>query len=113
MERDSPAAGAAEKTEPASSSRKNATEEAGEINSHMSRDATCATAEVAKARKNPKTQNSGDTTDDQWVEYSSVYSAECSCLLRDNLGPLRVNEVLNSFDNTGNVSGVVLGQMGN
>ncbi|XP_056903560.1 calmodulin-lysine N-methyltransferase isoform X2 [Takifugu flavidus] len=54
-------------------------------------------------RKNPKTQNSGDTTDDQWVEYSSVYSAECSCLLRDNLGPLRVNEVLNSFDNTGNV----------
>lgn len=50
MERDSPAAGAAEKTEPASSSRKNATEEAGEINSHMSRDATCATAEVAKAR---------------------------------------------------------------
>uniref|UniRef100_A0A3P9KTT1 Calmodulin-lysine N-methyltransferase n=1 Tax=Oryzias latipes TaxID=8090 RepID=A0A3P9KTT1_ORYLA len=44
-----------------------------------------------------------DTSDAQWVEYRSVHFPEYSALLRDNLGPVRVNEVLNSFDNTGNI----------
>ncbi|AWP13736.1 putative calmodulin-lysine N-methyltransferase-like, partial [Scophthalmus maximus] len=55
------------------------------------------------SRKRLVTQDSSYTSDDQWVEYRSVFFPEYSALLRDNLGPLRVNEVLNSFDNTGNV----------
>ncbi|XP_020776821.1 calmodulin-lysine N-methyltransferase isoform X2 [Boleophthalmus pectinirostris] len=44
-----------------------------------------------------------NTSDDQWVEYRSVSLPKYSALLRVHLGPLKVNEVLNSFDNTGNV----------
>ncbi|XP_048858707.1 calmodulin-lysine N-methyltransferase [Brienomyrus brachyistius] len=38
-----------------------------------------------------------------WVEYRSASFPQFSAFLRDSLGPIRVDEVLNSFDNTGNV----------
>ncbi|XP_066535160.1 calmodulin-lysine N-methyltransferase [Hoplias malabaricus] len=46
---------------------------------------------------------SDDPVDGQWVEYRSACFPQYSAFLRDNLGPIRVDEVLNSFDNTGNV----------
>lgn len=54
-------------------------------------------------RKRLMIHEPSNTSDDPWVEYRSVSLPKYSALLRDHLGPLRVNEVLNSFDNTGNV----------
>uniref|UniRef100_W5NHW3 Calmodulin-lysine N-methyltransferase n=1 Tax=Lepisosteus oculatus TaxID=7918 RepID=W5NHW3_LEPOC len=41
--------------------------------------------------------------DEMWFEYRSATFPQFRAFLRDNLGPIKVNEVLNSFDNTGNV----------
>ncbi|KAM8739443.1 calmodulin-lysine N-methyltransferase [Acanthopagrus schlegelii] len=62
-----------------------------------------ATFDLFSRKRLVTQEDPSDTSDDQWVEYRSVYFPEYSAFLRDNLGPLRVNEVLNSFDNTGNV----------
>ncbi|XP_030628239.1 calmodulin-lysine N-methyltransferase [Chanos chanos] len=55
------------------------------------------------SRTRVKLSDSDDPTDGQWVEYRSASFPQYSALLRDNLGPIRVDEVLSSFDNTGNV----------
>ncbi|XP_077351210.1 calmodulin-lysine N-methyltransferase [Festucalex cinctus] len=55
------------------------------------------------ARTRPASHDPADASAEQWVEYRSVFFPEHGAFLRDDLGPLRVNEVLNSFDNTGNV----------
>ncbi|KAK7902080.1 hypothetical protein WMY93_018849 [Mugilogobius chulae] len=54
-------------------------------------------------RKRLVINDTSNTSDDQWVEYQSVSLPKYRALLRVHLGPLKVNEVLNSFDNTGNV----------
>ncbi|KAJ8359694.1 hypothetical protein SKAU_G00162190 [Synaphobranchus kaupii] len=53
-----------------------------------------------------------DPSDGDWVEYRNASFPQFSALLRDNLGPIRVDEVLNSFDNTGNVSGSTAQRIG-
>ncbi|XP_072293203.1 calmodulin-lysine N-methyltransferase [Eucyclogobius newberryi] len=55
------------------------------------------------SRKRLVIHDPSNTSEDQWVEYCSVSLPKFSALLRVHLGPLKVNEVLNSFDNTGNV----------
>ncbi|KAK3573984.1 hypothetical protein QTP86_034380 [Hemibagrus guttatus] len=46
---------------------------------------------------------SDDPSDGRWIEYRSSCFPQYSALIRDNQGPIKMEEVLNSFDNTGNV----------
>ncbi|KAK1791519.1 hypothetical protein P4O66_013516 [Electrophorus voltai] len=55
------------------------------------------------SRTEVPSSESDEPLDGQWVEYRSGCFPQYSAFLRDDLGPLRVDEVLNSFDNTGNV----------
>ncbi|KAL4641197.1 calmodulin-lysine N-methyltransferase [Arapaima gigas] len=45
----------------------------------------------------------GNPSNGKWVEYRSASFPQFRAFLRDNLGPIKVGEVLSSFDNTGNV----------
>ncbi|XP_018621592.1 calmodulin-lysine N-methyltransferase [Scleropages formosus] len=45
----------------------------------------------------------GDPSNGKWVEYRSASFPQFGAFLRDSLGPIKVDEVLSSFDNTGNV----------
>uniref|UniRef100_A0A671RY21 Uncharacterized protein n=1 Tax=Sinocyclocheilus anshuiensis TaxID=1608454 RepID=A0A671RY21_9TELE len=81
-------------------------------NNHQNHDSHCGT-DVARARWALLRQVRGvyrvtptetdEPSEGQWVEYRSAIFPQYSALLRDNLGPIRVDEVLSSFDNTGNV----------
>ncbi|XP_052428209.1 calmodulin-lysine N-methyltransferase [Carassius gibelio] len=44
-----------------------------------------------------------ETGEGQWLEYRSAILPQYRALLGDNLDPIRVDEVLSSFDSTGNV----------
>ncbi|XP_062375406.1 calmodulin-lysine N-methyltransferase [Sardina pilchardus] len=55
------------------------------------------------SRSRVTTPDPDDPSEGQWVDYRSASFPQYSAFLRDNLGPIRVTEVLNSFDNTGNV----------
>ncbi|KAK3554348.1 hypothetical protein QTP70_022162 [Hemibagrus guttatus] len=46
---------------------------------------------------------SDDPSDGRWIEYRSSCFPQYSALIRDSQGPIKMEEVLNSFDNTGNV----------
>ncbi|KAF5893263.1 calmodulin-lysine N-methyltransferase [Clarias magur] len=46
---------------------------------------------------------SDEPSDGRWIEYRSACFPQYSALIRDSHGPIKMEEVLNSFDNTGNV----------
>ncbi|XP_060781595.1 calmodulin-lysine N-methyltransferase [Neoarius graeffei] len=46
---------------------------------------------------------SDGSSDGLWIEYRSACFPQYSALIRDSHGPIKMDEVLNSFDNTGNV----------
>ncbi|KAF4090156.1 hypothetical protein AMELA_G00048690 [Ameiurus melas] len=50
----------------------------------------------------PSLESDGPS-DSQWIEYRSACFPQYSALIRDHHGPIKMEEVLNSFDNTGNV----------
>ncbi|KAG7334242.1 hypothetical protein KOW79_002649 [Hemibagrus wyckioides] len=47
--------------------------------------------------------DSDGPSDGRWIEYRSSCFPQYSALIRDSQGPIKMEEVLNSFDNTGNV----------
>ncbi|KAI5108239.1 calmodulin-lysine N-methyltransferase [Silurus meridionalis] len=50
----------------------------------------------------PSLESDGPS-DGRWIEYRSACFPQYSALIRDSQGPIKMEEVLNSFDNTGNV----------